>query len=279
MSTCHLLIVVLSLLLVGFALLAAFLGYRSQRLAQLHRQKTLKISRRHQKMMRGVLDLNNLSVDDVMVPRHEMKGIDIEQPLEKIMMQMGHCQDEWILFYRESMNQVIGILPRRDILQALLTHKTIDKNLLQHLFQEPHFVPQGTSLNIQLAYFQQSHDKIAFVVNEYGDLQGSLTMNDILEEIIGDFSVDMTQKKRIELQLDGSYAVDGTVTLREFNRATEWALPVSGPKTISGLIVEYLEALPHSGTAVRIGHYPMEIVQVKGNRIKLARIFPPLSQE
>ena len=140
--------------------------------------------------------------------------------------------------------------------------------------QEPYFVPEGTSLNVQLAYFQQSHDKVAFVVDEYGEIQGLLTLNDILEEIVGDFTSSLAAGKRIQPQPDGSFLVDGTMTVREFNRTTEWELPVGGPRTINGLIIETLEALPHTGIAVLIAGYPIEIIQVKDNRVKLAKVSP-----
>ena len=137
-------------------------------------------------------------------------------------------------------------------------------------------MPEGTSLQVQLAHFQQSQVKIAFVVDEYGEIQGMLTLTDILEEIIGDFTSNVTIGKRIEVQPDGSYLVDGAMTVREFNRAVGWDLPVGGPRTINGLIVEYLEAMPHTGTAILVSGYPIEIVTVKENKVKLARVFARL---
>lgn len=235
-----------------------------------------KISRQYQNMLLGILDLSKLTVDDVMIPRHEIMGIDMEQSLDAIVERLNKSHHDWVPVYRDNVNQIIGVLYTRDVLRLIFAQGAITKELLQQFLQEPYFVPEGTSLYTQLGYFQQSHDKIAFVVDEYGEIQGMLTLNDILEEIIGDFTSNMTAGKRILQQDDGSFLVQGSVTIREFNRAAQWELPLGGPKTINGLIVEYLEALPHMGTTVLIAGYPIEIIQVKENRVKTARIFPRL---
>lgn len=237
---------------------------------------TGKISRQYQHMLLSILDLSKLTVDDIMIPRHEIKGLDIDQPWDVIADQINHLQQDWIPVYRENINQLIGILYSRDIMRQLFKQNTFNKELLQQFLHEPYFVPEGTSLNTQLGYFRQSHNKLAFVVDEYGEIQGLITLNDILEEIVGDFTSSMSAGKRIELQADGSYVVEGVITVREFNRNTGCELPVGGPRTINGLIVEYLEALPHAGTAILIAGYPIEILQVKENRVKLAQIFPRL---
>jgi Mg2+/Co2+ transporter CorB len=214
----------------------------------------------------------------VMIPRHEIVGIDIEQSQENIVAQINKFTQDWLPVYRENLNNIIGVLYTRDILKLVLSNTTINKTLLEQLLQEPYFVPESTSLNAQLGYFQQSHHKIAFVVDEYGEILGLLTLNDILEEIVGDFTSSVTVGKRFQKQPDGSYLVDGAMTVREFNRLSTWELPLHGPRTINGLIVEYVEALPHAGTAVLIAGYPIEIVQVKENRVKLARISPKLKE-
>jgi Mg2+/Co2+ transporter CorB len=238
---------------------------------------TGKISRHYQNMLLSILDLSKLTVDDVIVPHHEIVGIDIEQEWDAIVAQLCTFHQDWVPIYRENINQIIGVLYMHDILRGMLTHKILNKDLLYEQLQEPYFVPEGTPLNAQLGYFQHSHDKVAFVVDEYGEIQGLLTLNDILEEIVGDFTSNITTGKRIHKQLDGSYLVDGAVTIREFNRNSEWELPLRGPRTINGLIVEHLEAMPHIGTAVLISGYPIEIIQVKENRVKQARIFPQLT--
>lgn len=238
-----------------------------------------KISRQYQNMLLGILDLNKLTVDDVMIPRNDIIGIDIEQPWNKIVEQINKIyQGDWATVFREDVNHIIGVLYTRDVLRLLLAQNTINKELLQQFLQEPYFVPSGTPLHTQLGYFQQSHEKIAFVVDEYGEILGMLTLDDILEEIVGDFTSNLTLSKRIKVQPDGSYLVDGAVTVREFNRITGWTLPLRGPRTINGLIVEYLEALPHVGTAVLIDHYPIEILQVKDKRVNTAKILPKLTR-
>jgi Mg2+/Co2+ transporter CorB len=237
-----------------------------------------KISRQYQNMLLGILDLSKLTVDDVMIPRSDIVGIDIEQPFEAIIEHLNKYHQDWIPVYRENVNQIIGVLYTHEILRLFLSKTTVkmDMDLLEQFLQEPYFVPEGTSLNVQLAYFQQSHDKVAFVVDEYGEIQGLLTLNDILEEIVGDFTSNLSARKRIQPQPDGSFLVDGAMTVREFNRTTESELPLGGPRTINGLIVEYLEALPHTGVGVLIAGYPIEIIQVKDNRVKLAKISPLL---
>jgi Mg2+/Co2+ transporter CorB len=235
---------------------------------------TGKMPRQYQTMLLGILDLSKLTVDDVMIPRSEMKGVDIDQPLEAIADFINQYHQDWIPVYRDNINQVIGVLHTHEILRLFLSKTKIDKVLLTDFLQQPYFVPEGTSLNVQLIYFQQNQDKVAFVVDEYGEILGLLTVHDILEEIVGDFTSAMTQGKRIQQQPDGGFLVDGAMTVREFNRKTAWELPVGGPRTINGLIVEYLEALPQSGTTVLIAGYPIEIIQVKDNRVKLARVFP-----
>ncbi len=237
---------------------------------------TGKISRQYQAMLLGILDLHQLTVDDIMIPQHEIAGIDFEQSISAIIERMNELNQDWVPVYRENMNQVMGVLYIRDIMKLWSTQIPVTKELLHQFLQEPYFVPEGTSLGGQLASFRQSHDKIAFVVDEYGEIQGMITLNDILEEIVGDVKSSATSGKRLQVQSDGSYLVDGSMTIREFNRSTEWSLPLRGPRTINGLIVEYLEALPHSGTAILIARYPIEIMQVKENRVRLARVYPKL---
>lgn len=242
-------------------------------------ETTGKISKQYQNMLLAILDLSKLTVDDVMIQSHEVVGIDIEQPLEIIIDKIYKSNQGWMPVYRDNMNQIIGVLYTRDILRALLTQQKIDKELLQQFIQEPYFVPEGTSLYKQLLYFQQSQGKIAFIVDEYGEIQGLLTLNDILEEIVGDFTSSVSLGKRIRRQEDNSFLVDGSMTLREFNRMTACELPLGGPRTINGLITEHLESLPRSGTAVLIADYPIEIMEVKNNRVSIAKVFPKLKRK
>lgn len=240
---------------------------------------TGKLSRQYQNMLLSILDLNKLTVDDVMVPQHDIAGIDIEQPWPVILEQIHQSRHDWVPFYRDTINQVIGVLSIRDFLRVLLTQERMDKELLQQHLIEPYFVPEGTSLNIQLGYFQRSHDKVAFVVDEYGEMLGLLTMNDILEEIVGNFTTSLTGAKQIVRQADDGYLVEGAVMVRDFNRATEYELPTKGARTLNGLIVEYLQTLPREGVTVLVSGYPIEVIQVSDNRVVVAKVFPRLAKK
>lgn len=239
---------------------------------------TGKISRQYQNMLLGILDLSHLTVDDVMLPGHEIAAIDIEQPLELIKQRMLELGRDAVPFYRDHVNQVVGVLYARDMQRLLLEDTPLTKEVLLSAMSEPYFVPESTPLNIQLDYFQQYQGKPAFVVDEYGEITGMVTLNDILEEIVGDFTSNMRGGKRADKQDDGSYLIDGAYAIREFNRLSGWDLPHRGPRTINGLIIEYLESLPNARTTVLIADYPIEIVQVKDKRVKTARIFPRLHE-
>ena len=239
---------------------------------------TGKISRQYQNMLLSILDLSKLTVDDVMIPRNEILGVDIEKPWEENTEQIKKFHQDFIPVYRENINQVVGVFYARDMIKLWFTEHTMNKDAFQHILQEPYFIPAGTLLNIQLSYFQQNPVQVAFVVDEYGEIQGLLTLNDILEEIVGDFT-KIARGSRIQQQADQSYLVDGAIAIREFNRLTDCELPLHGPRTLNGLIVEYLETLPNTGTCLLIAGYPIEIMQVQENRVKLARIFPRLPEK
>jgi Mg2+/Co2+ transporter CorB len=161
-----------------------------------------------------------------------------------------------------------------------LTHEEVSKEKLTQILHETYFVPEGTPLNIQLLNFQRQRKRIALVVDEYGEIQGLVSLEDILEEIVGEFTTTVaTSGKVIQAQSDGSYLVDGAITIRELNRTTEWKLPLKGPRTLNGLIIENLETIPRTGICVKIANYPIEIIDVKENRVKIARVFPRLSND
>lgn len=241
-------------------------------------EATGKTPHQYQSMLLGILDLNKVTVDDVMIPRHEILGIDLNAKWEKVSEAIAQSKHEWMPVYRENINQVVGILHIRELMNVTLT-STLSQQVLMKMLHEPYFIPEGTLLNIQLHNFQQHNQRLALIVDEYGEIQGLLTLKDILEEIVGEFtsSVDMASKF-IVLQSDGSYLVDGSVTIRELIRITHWRFPLRGPRTVNGLIVEYLESIPKVGTCLKIADYPIEIVDVKENRVKTARIFPKLVQ-
>lgn len=237
-----------------------------------------RISHQYQNMLLGILDLNKVTVEDVMIPRHEIVGIDIEHSWEKIQKQLAQSEHDWLPVYNENINQVVGVLHLRDLMHESLTHTEVSKEKLTQILHQPYFVPVSTPLNIQLLNFQRQRKRIALIVDEYGEIQGLVSLEDILEEIVGEFTTTVTTSgKVIEAQSDGSYLVDGAITIRELNRTTEWNLPLKGPRTLNGLIVENLEAIPRAGICVKISNYPMEIIDVKDNRVKIARIFPRIS--
>lgn len=243
-------------------------------------ETTGKIPVPYQNMLLGILDLNKISVDDVMIPRHEIIGIDIEESWEAIQQKIATCENDWLPVYRETINQVIGILHLRDLTHLMVTEKMLTKEMVQSLLHEPYFVPDSTPLNIQLLNFQRQRKRFALVVDEYGEIEGLITLGDILEEIVGEFMTTVSgDSKILQEQSDGSYLVDGSITIRNFNRMTTLQLPAKGPRTLNGLIVEYLEAIPHTGTCVLIEGYPIEIVDVKDNRVKVARVFSRLTND
>ena len=237
------------------------------------------IPRRHQKMLLSILDLEKASVEDIMVPRNEIVGLDLEEEDYIILKQLAHSQHTRLPIYRGSIDNVIGFLHARNALH-IMKEKEFTKEKLQAIAREPYFIPEGTPLNTQLLNFQREKRRIAFVVNEYGDIQGLATLEDILEEIVGEFTTDMAATtKDIHPQNDGTYLVDGGAYIRDLNRTMNWALPTDGPKTLNGLITEYLESIPKAGTSVRIAGYPIDIVQTASNTIKTIRIYPLMRQK
>ncbi|HSW71475.1 MAG TPA: CNNM domain-containing protein [Gammaproteobacteria bacterium] len=240
-------------------------------------ETTGKIPPRYQSMLLGILDLNKLTVNDVMISRRYTPGLDLAQPWPDLYSRLADLQQDWVPLYRESLNQLTGVLYLRDLSSFLLKNKTLLLENLLSLQHEPYFIPEQTPLNIQLHNFQEKREQVAFVVDEYGEILGSITVDDILEEIVGEFTVGLSDlEKMMQLQADDSYLVDGMIPVREFNRLVHWDLPVEGPRTLNGLIIEHLEALPRRGTGLLIAGYPIEIIEVRANRVKVARIFPRL---
>jgi len=234
------------------------------------------IPRRHQEMLLNILDLEKVTVEDIMVPRNEVVGIDLEDEWEEILEQLVHCQHTRLPVYRDSIDDVMGILHARNVL-SLLGTSVFDKEQLIGLVREPYYIPEGTALHRQLLNFQRSRRRIGLVVDEYGDIQGLVTLEDILEEIIGEFTTDVSALSRdIHPQDDGSLLVDAGVTIRELNRLEDLDLPTDGPKTLNGLVLEYLEDIPEAGTSLKLAGYPIEIVQTTGNAVKTVRILPRL---
>lgn len=235
----------------------------------------LMIPRRHQQMLLSILDLEEVTVDDIMVPRNEIVGIDLEDDWDAILSQLIRSQYTRLLVYRDTIDQVVGFLHLRKVLNLIAKKPEFGRKDLESLIREPYFIPEETSLNKQLLNFQQQHRRIGLVVDEYGDLQGLVTLEDILEEIVGEFTTDPSALGRSRIQRrDDGYLVDGSVAIRTLNRAFNWRLPTDGPKTLNGLIMEYLETIPEPGTTLLLEGHPVEIVKTSGNRIKTVLIRP-----
>lgn len=229
------------------------------------------IPKRHQKMLLSILDLEHATVEDIMVPKNEITGIDLDENLDDILNQLRNTQHTRLPVYQDSIDRVKGMLHARHIANMMSKDiADITKDTIREYMTPVYFVPEGTPLNTQLLKFQRKRQRIGLVVDEYGDIQGLVTIEDILEEIVGEFTTDYaaTTSKDIHPQADGSFMVDGTVTIRDLNRTLHIDLPTDGPKTLSGLIIEYLETIPQPGTGLKLEEYPIEILQIKGNLIK-----------
>ncbi len=231
---------------------------------------------RHQQMLLGIIDLEKVTVEDIMVPRNEIVGIDLNSPLDTIVEQLANARHTRLPVYRDSIDHVVGVIHLRKALR-LFRHGDFHKDMLKEIARDIYFVPEGTPLHTQLINFQCYKRRIGLVVNEYGDIQGLVTLEDILEEIVGEFTTNPdAYNQDIHPQADGGYLVDAGVTVRELNKTLGWALPTSGPKTLNGLILEYLETIPEAGTSLRLAGYQMEIVQMANNAVKMVRIYPEL---
>ena len=233
------------------------------------------IPRRHRQMLMSILDLEKVTVDDIMIPRQEINAIDLDDPPSEILEQIMHTQHTRIPLYRGDINEIEGILHLRRVVAP-----PREEDLAEYLrtqASEPYFIPAGTALSVQLLNFQRAHQRIGLIVDEYGEIEGLATLEDLLEEIVGQFTTDPTDRSsEVHPQTDGTYLVDGAANVRELNRAMHWELPTEGPKTMNGLIIEHLGAIPEPGTSLMITGYPIEIMQTTGNAVRTARINPSL---
>ncbi|CNH18875.1 hemolysins and related proteins containing CBS domains [Yersinia massiliensis] len=239
-----------------------------------------QISRRNQDMLISVLDLEKVTVGDIMVPRNEVVGIDINDDWKSIMRQLTHSPHGRIVLYRQSLDDAIGMLRVREAYRLMTEKKEFNKENLLRAADEIYFIPEGTPLNVQLVKFQRNKEKVGMIVDEYGDIQGLVTVEDILEEIVGDFTTSMspTLAEEVNPQSDGSVLIDGSASVRELNKAFNWALPIDA-RTINGMILEALEEIPQVGTQVRIGRYLINVLDVQENMIKRVRVIPIAHQE
>jgi Mg2+/Co2+ transporter CorB len=236
-----------------------------------------RISNRYRQMLISILDLEKVTVDDVMVPHNEIIGIDLDDEPDAIERIINESRHTRLPVYRDSIDKVLGVLHLRRL--ANLAQRSFSQDALIELLEEPYFVPEGTPLSTQLVQFQRRRQRIALVVDEYGDIQGIVTLEDILEEIVGEFTTDPADEDDdVIREGTNTWIVDGTANIRELNRSQEWDLPTDGPKTVNGLILELLETIPEPRTCLKISGYPIEIIEADDNRIRSVRVGPRIDE-
>lgn len=227
---------------------------------------------RRQQMLLSILDLETVRVNDIMVPRNEIVGIDLDEDIRDIENIMRTSQHTRLPVWKGNINNIIGVLHMRNAAKILAQTEFNKAELLQ-VTREPYFIPETAQLHNQLFNFQTEQRRIAIVVDEYGNVQGIATLEDILEEIVGDFTSDISATNQDITPLeDGSFILDGAITIRELNKALNFDLPLNGPKTFSGLIIEYLESIPENNVCLKIEDYQIEILKVKANTIASAKV-------
>jgi len=234
------------------------------------------ISSEHQQMLLGVLDLEKITAEDIMIPKNEIIGIDLEDDWEDIVTQLKNISYTRVPVYRNSIDNVVGFLHLRKFILKILD-KDLEREDLEKVIREPYFIPEGTHLKKLLFEFQARKRRLSLVVDEFGDIQGMVTLEDLLEEIVGEFTNDpASYDVEIHPQKDGTFLVDGSSHVRDINKALTWKLHADGPKTINGLILEHMQSIPEPGTSVLIDGYPIEVVQIQNNAVRTVRISPRL---
>jgi Mg2+/Co2+ transporter CorB len=240
------------------------------------------IPARHRQMLLSILDLGRITVNDIMIPRQEIAGIDVAESWDDILEQLRQTPHTRLPVYEGELDNLIGLLHMKRVAREF-ARGTFDRERLIELARrrESYFIPEGTPLNVQLAQFQRDRRRHAFVVNEYGDIEGLVTLEDILEEIVGEFTTDPATitHKDVHAEKPGVFIVNASATIRALNRALGWQLPTGGPKTLNGLLLEHLETIPDPGTMVRVGAYEFEVLQIADNAIRTVRVRAPVSEK
>jgi len=234
------------------------------------------IPHRHQRMLMSILDLERINVEDIMVPRNEIAGIDVSDDWDEVLEQLRDSRHTRIPVYEGDLDNLIGILHMKKVAR-LFALGDIDREQLVALARtrEPFYVPEGTSLNRQLLNFQRQRRRVAFIVDEYGDVQGLVTLEDLLEEIVGEFTSDTSSlHKDVHREKSGNFVVNASASVRTLNRKMGWSLPTTGPRTLNGLIIELLETIPDAGTSLRINDYAIDVLQTGDNAVKTVRLKP-----
>jgi Mg2+/Co2+ transporter CorB len=235
------------------------------------------LPREHQRILVNLLELEDITVDDVMTPRSQIESIDIEDEPERLRQQISTSHHTRLVVHAGSSDNLLGILHVRRVLHALAGEE-LDPETLKENLEEPYFVPAGTPLFTQLRNFQSSRRRLALVVDEYGELQGLVTLEDLLEEMVGEFTTQApSDTGYLRREEDGSWLAEGSVLLRHLNRKLGLSLPLDGPKTLNGLLLEQFEDIPEVGVSLKLGDVPVEIVQTQDRAVKMARIYLPAS--
>lgn len=234
------------------------------------------IPRRHQDMLLSILDLENVTVEDLMVPRSDIAAININDDWKSITRQLIHSAHGRIVLYRDTIDEVVGMLRVREAYRLMMEKNDFSKANLLRAADEVYFIPEATPLNTQLLKFQRNKERIGLIVDEYGDIQGLITLEDILEEIVGEFttSIAPTLAEEVTSQADGSLLIEGSANIRDLNKSLNWSLPTDGPRTLNGLILEQLEDIPDSQLSIEVAGHQMVIMDVSDNMIKLVKILP-----
>lgn len=228
---------------------------------------------RYHSMMLSILNLESATVEDVMTPRNEIVGIDLEEPIETIIEVIRNCEHTRLPVYKKSIDRVLGFLHLRSAL-SFINHLEFDKQHITKNLIKPYFIPERTFLHNQMQHFKTEKIHIGLVVDEYGDVLGLVTLQDLLQEIVGEL---VNEDLGVFKQPDGSYLVDASLTVRELNRITSWELPTEGPKTINGLIIEFMETIPEPGTSLKLHGYPVEIIKRNKNSVTQVKFHPRIS--
>ena len=230
------------------------------------------LPRKHQRMLLNLVDIERIAVNDVMIPRNQIEALDLNSSIEVLREQLATCHHTLLPMYENELDNIIGILHVRRAL-ALLQREKFSKDDLREVLQDAYFIPSDTTLLSQLQHFQERNLRVGLIVDEYGELLGLVTLENILEEIVGDFTTQSPSRTgKFMRQMDGSMFVEGGTLLRDLNRKMGMHFPVDGAKTLNGLILEHLQDIPESGTSIKISGYPIEIIQTQDRVVKVARI-------
>ncbi|MDQ2075683.1 HlyC/CorC family transporter [Marinimicrobium sp. ABcell2] len=236
----------------------------------------------HQGMLLNILDLEKSTVEDIMIPRNEVEGLDLERPVADLLQQIRTSDYTRLPLFEGDINNVVGVLHLRDAARFMLgDDKDITIEAIRQFSSEPYFVPESTPLNTQLLNFQQQKSRMALVVDEYGEVQGIVTLEDLLEEIVGDFTTNVAEEADQDIipADDGSYLIDGGTFIRDINRNLDWDLPLDGPKTLNGLAMEYLESIPDGNICFDLGDYRLETTQITEKMIAWVKVHQLQNEE